>query len=78
MHAQHQLLLLNRCHVTDMPEWIPAELRDIFWEAKNGAVLDVVGEALEQAAAAGFMGAEVREPPEQAAPRPRLVVDNET
>ena len=39
MQARQQLLLFNRSHVTDMPDWIPAELKDIFWEANNDAVL---------------------------------------
>ena len=77
MHAQHQLLQFNRCYVTDMPEWIPADLKDIFWEVKNDAVLDVATDALEQAATAGFMGRKVLEPPEKAARRPRLVVNND-
>ncbi len=78
LHARHQLLLLNRFQVTDMLDRIPAELKDIFWEANNDAVLDVAADALEQAAAAGFIGPDVLEPPEQAAKRPRLVVDNDS
>ena len=36
MHARRQLLLINRSHVTDMPDRIPAELGDISWEANGG------------------------------------------
>lgn len=79
-HARRQLVTFSGCQATDdpdVPSRLPAELQPLFWQIENGPVLAAVEAALAEAAAAGFTGPDALEPPEKAAKRPRLVVDND-
>lgn len=80
LHAKHQLLLLDGCAASKIPDVearLPSGMHELFWRVDAGGALGAIDEALAAAEVEGFAAPAALNPSGRPKLGPRLVIDND-